>query len=622
MPLTLIELKSEVDETYKDLILQDWKDKSDYRGITRRSQKDFDNLIPMYARKIALLRFDLAGEWDFSCKVSDDGKKLNSAAEILDAVMQKMDDWYYANNKEQRLVDKFATCVKEVQMRKDGDVVRIDLHDAVTRYMCFTPTNAGTLTGTWTFTNGSNSVTASGDGAATTELAAGDYVRQSDGTAWYEVSSTPNNDTITLVTNFQQATHTDDAGVSKNADVSSMDGATIANAFVSFNQYTKTEIRTADDVLFVRANETHGTNGVNITFDENGNYDDYIKIIGCDSVTNDPWGDSSDVKPIIDFENLSYQAYLLSDHYWYLERLSFKQSNTIMVYNNQANYNYFKDCNFSDGNSSATTGLFLNKCGYITVDGCTFTDCFGNALRIEMAEVTVKNTTFTAGIDVGTDNGIKISWSTLHLSDSTFVGSFDTKDISMSAISTAWARNVNWSGSGIVVGLYCILYSEDDNSVFEEQITDLYIGTITRGTTSPRGGGADSFAIMAPSSVCGPKSPLRLGDKLSGAFKIWVATNAASTITIYARVNSAWASALAAGECYIKASYLSDAANADRTELQSSEQITNDAAWTALTITIPASNPKRDGRVYVWFYLEEYEAADKKVEVDIKPVIS
>ena len=115
-----------------------------------------------------------------------------------------------------------------------------------------------------------------------------------------------------------------------------------------------------------------------------------------------------------------------------------------------------------------------------------------------------------------------------------------------------------------------------------------------------------------------------MGDRLSGSFKIWIATNAASTVSVYVKVGAAWGGALTAAQCYIKASYLDDATGtvATRTELQSTETITNDANWTELSITIPASNPKRDGWVYVWFYLAHREDAADVVWVDIKPVVS
>ena len=189
-----------------------------------------------------------------------------------------------------------------------------------TRYIDFTSTS-GTISGTWTFTNGSTSVTGSG-GNAQVELDSGDYIRLSDGTQWYKVNGEPPGaNTITITPAFQQATHTDDAGATV---YNSKDGSSTANAFCHPNQYTTDEVRSAGDIGKMRANQTHVMSGIDINVDEHGVINNRIELRGCDSV-DDPWSDGSDVRPIIDFNNTSFKL-RLDTNYWKIKNLELKDS--------------------------------------------------------------------------------------------------------------------------------------------------------------------------------------------------------------------------------------------------------------------------------------------------------
>ncbi len=544
MSLTLVELKVESDKIYKDLTLQDWKDKSDYRGITKRSQKDFDNLIPMYVKKIDNIREQLRGDWSaiLTPIVND---KLKTPLELGNELTEQLQ---YLLEKETRLIDKFATCVKEVEIRKDGDVIRTDLHDQAVYYI-----------------------------------------------------------------DYGQA---DDTG----------DGLTTGNAYKTITKYTTTEIRTAGDVAYLRANVTwlQGTQAVDIIFDEDGTIDDYIKIIGCDSVTNDPWNDDSDVKPIIDFEDASYQFLMNGDHYWYFERLDVRQGTDIFgmfrVY--QSFEAYFQACDFSDSVDIYLVRVDLSASAHF--NSCTFKDSgiMGN-MYMSSSYVTLNNCTLDGGAVRGSQSGISINGATCDILNSSLG---ETVNFTLACIYTSEGgaaevrlRNCTYAGTfSYGASLYpgISVHSEDHDGTFESHISQFFTGTIIRGTTSPRAGGADSFAIMTPSAKCGPNNPFILGDRLSGFARIWATKNVQINLSVYARVDSAWDSALTVAECYAKFSYLNNAASAARTEVDSTEQITNDAAWTELT----SGNftPLQTGWVYVWLYLEEYEDATEKVDVDLK----
>jgi hypothetical protein len=185
-------------------------------------------------------------------------------------------------------------------------------------------------------------------------------------------------------------------------------------------------------------------------------------------------------------------------------------------------------------------------------------------------------------------------------------------------------RNVTWGGTGpngpSTTQRSAEVFTEDDDGTFEDHEAYYRAGTITRDTATTRSGGADSSSKMEPSAACGPNDPLILGEPLWGFAAIWATASVQINISVWARVGSAWDTALTAAECYAKFSYLSNAGNATRTQVDSTETINNAGTWTALTsgnIT-----PSRTGWVYIWFYLEEYEDATEHVLVDILPTVS
>jgi len=525
MTLTYEELKTETDNTFKDRTLVDWKAASDYRGITQRSQKDFDWLLSMYPRKIE--------------------KLSEMLADSKDAEMQ-----IFLTTKIARIKDKFATCIKEVQMRKDVDVVRTNLHDQAVYYI--------------------------------------DYGRA------------------------------DDTG----------NGLSTGAAYKTITKYTTTEIRTPGDIAYVRAGVTwpQGTLAVDITFDEDGTPDLYISIIGCDSVTNDPWGDASDVKPIIDFEDGAYQCTLNGDNYWHIDRVDFMQSADSLgcFYCTAAYNNKLEDCVIRDGASSSVEGLNLSNAS-IVLSGCSFSDCDGISILITNAYALIDNCTIDAGGAVGSTYGVFLtSGSNVDIVDTTIAGSnaFDTAEVYARYSSRVRMRNVTFGASETLTVLDSSeMFSEDHDGTFENQLTKYSNGTITRGTASPRSGGADSFAIMAPDSSCGLNSPLKLeNNPLSGAFKIWL-TAAEHTVTVYARDPDNWATqpGNSGGEetFYIQASYLSNGASAARSlSTKSAQDSTGDAAWVGYTTTFTMA---REGWAYISVVLAAYESG-KTMEVDIKPV--
>jgi hypothetical protein len=398
-------------------------------------------------------------------------------------------------------------------------------------------------------------------------------------------------------------------------------GTATGTAWKTLSKYTTTTVRTPGDRLFVRANITwdQGTEATDIIFDEDGTADNYISIIGCDSVTNDPWGDASDVLPIVDFEDAAYQFNIGGDDFWYLERVDIRQGNdgNGLLTHSTAYGTYIKSCVFRDCNATSVEGIRYIH-GNATLDSCTFVDCNGSSIAVNAGQIHIKSCTFNGGGDVSTNNAVQANGGVAYIEDSTFgdTTAFDSSDILAQIGGTVYLRNCTRSTSMTVTGGASV-FIEDNDATFESHIASYTQGTITRDTGTVRVGGADSSAKMEPTDECGPNLPLVLGHPITGFAQVWVAAGS-YTATVYASVGSAWDSALTAAECYMVTSELDNAGTAARVTRQSAQQIDNDTTWTAFTTSI---SPAREGFVYFWFYLEEYEDATEHIFVDIKPTV-
>ena len=404
------------------------------------------------------------------------------------------------------------------------------------------------------------------------------------------------------------------------------DGLSPEEAWKTITQYTTTTVRVPGDRAFLRAGITwdQGTEATDIVMDEDGDVDDYIAIIGCDATTNDPWGDADDTKPIIDFEDANYEIKIDSDRYWWLERLDVQNSadTSGAIYVTNTDGTYLKACDVSGGTSDAVEGIACaTDSGITRIEGCAFSGTFGNAIQaLYGARADVNNCIIDAGA-VATLTGVYATLGGgIHVTNSSLAPSnaFATASVRATFGGFVYLRNVTFGTETYSLSGTSTIFSEDNDGTFESHYYWDSYGTISRATTSPRSGGADSYAIMVPTGYCGPLAPLRLGDPLNGFAQLWLEAGS-YTVTAYARVGTAWDSALDADEFSFTASYLSSADTADRTEVTSSEQIANDTTWTAFTMAV---TPARDGYVYVSADVKEYEDASEEVWVDIEPVVA
>ena len=581
-----------------ELSVEEWFKKIKYRGLEHKHDWQLEALVKFYPVKFA---------------------RIESAVFIPDPLLspeenkrQQLEFEWHKKQKLLRLKDKLAAVLKELEFRKEEIVKRDPI--GTTYYLDFDGAT-GNLTGTWTFTNGSTTVSGTG-GAATTELAAGDYVRVSDGSEWYKVTSVTNDNEFEITPAFQQATVTDTADSTK---YNNYDGTATTTPFVHLNQFTTDTARSPGDILKVRANQTHLYAGIDIVFNEDGNANNMIEIRGCSS-TDDPWGDGSDVKPVFGFGDTSYQLYLYTDNFWKFARLECIESAdaTGNLCYTLAHNTIIDSCIFRD---ASTKGLQLSLVSCALIQNCSFYSNTQYNLSIDSTSFRCVGCAFDGGAAT-TDYGILLSKGIGELIDCTF-GASSTHDLYdiyfYNPPTRVFSRNCSFSGSISFTSDVrdAFLRSEDHNQTKGAHRTYYYNGTIEKDTSVVRSGGASSSAKMSPNSNCGLYYPLTIADDFcSGDFKLWLPAEQ-KTVTIYLRTFG-YTSLPTADELYIEASYLDEATGGHRATVQSTQTVSANDTWTVFSVTF---TPAQEGWVYVTVYLKKYEA-NSGVYVDIKPVVS
>lgn len=430
-----------------------------------------------------------------------------------------------------------------------------------------------------------------------------------------------------LITDFDTATDTATLGTAI-VGMSAGDEYYILDSWKTINQYTTTTARTAGDIAYLRANMTHTQGAADIVMDEDGTVAAYISIIGCDSVTNDPWHDASDVLPTIDFGDATYDIAISGDDYWYLERLNIIQSADTVgnVKVDGSDGLYMKGCNITDNSASSNKyGMYVGVSYNIKIENCVFKDNIVYNLYITEAEVLVTGCTFNGGVAT-TDYGIYNDYgSTVQILDCTFgsTTAHDFDDIrTVGYGGKTQCRNCTFNMSSLSINdanTRAWISSEDDDGTFGKQVVYYKNGTVTKDATA-RAGGASSSAKLMPTSVCGVNYPLSISPFDEYDFKVWLAADTSKTITIYMRSVTTWSGTYpTAAQCYVSFSYLSNAATAARTTVTTNEVFSDATTWVAFDSG--AIVPARSGWVYIKVYLGKYTASNG-IYVDIQPQIA
>lgn len=619
MAFTLTQLKSEIatDKNYSGLDQKGWEEKIKVRDIMQRSQKDFDSLKLLYVRKINAINSQIKDdeEWTGTGIVIapfDKDGNLKGAGKVYEEYCQKADQFKIAKDKAARLYDKLACILKEEQLRKDGLVVRTGIHNQATYYIDYTNGNDahdGLSTGNLT-------VDSTADTTHLTDAAltgANDYI---NGDFLWNVTRGAGS----LISDFDAAS---DTAILATPIVGMTAGDTyyILKSWKTINKAFTTTVRTAGDIVYIRANQTHDCSAASIVCDEDGDVDLWIKVIGCDATTNDPWNDDSNVDPIIDFGNAAYALIPASDKYWWFENFVFTKSDNsggcvqCSGGSSAAGIAKFVNCSITNGNSGVVEGLTVGGYCFVILDGCTFSDTSGTAISCS-GNLYMYNCTLNGGASKPPKYCISNSGVLYAYNCSFGVTTNFTTAIIEPISCSVYLSNCVYDGTLVSTGesKNGAVFVEDEDAVYGSHSTYYNTGVISKQTASSRSGGGSSYARMISNTYCGPNNPLIDGEPLEGFAKVYLTKDVEYTITVYARTGSAWDSALSASEAFLKCSYLSNAATAARTEINSVQTITNDANWTAFTVTF---TPLQTGLAYLWFYLVKYEDNSEYIDVDV-----
>ena len=408
----------------------------------------------------------------------------------------------------------------------------------------------------------------------------------------------------------------------------SNDGLSTSNAWKTIQQYTTNTVRSPGDIAYVRANTTQ-TLSSDINFDEDGNADNPIKIIGCDSTNNDPWNDNSDAKPTIDCNsaNGSYQVKLYMDNYWHLERLEMKDSSDYngIFYIYGSHPSWIIDCdihNHSDNTSGK--GIYTNYYSVVNVQSSSlYSNGAINIYLYNSSLLHLSNSNLNGG--AGTTNyGVYINYAKAYIFNTDFADSsaHDSYDIYATNASPVYLVNC-YLGTSTPIYVFewtswvrCQNYnnSSDDNRSW------YYMGTVKSDTSVVRTGGSDVSALVEPNSYCNSAYPLTLtGGLIDTSFfpNFSIRCNAQqTTVTVYIRSKGAWSSYPTADELYIQTRYWngSDYVLSNK----STQTLNDDTTWVGFTNTF---TPAAESWAYVDVFLKKYESG-KGVYVDLKPVVS
>lgn len=445
-----------------------------------------------------------------------------------------------------------------------------------------------TISGTWTFTNGSTTVTAVG-GAALTELAVNNYIRVSTGIQWYKVSSITDDNTITLNITFQQATITDIASSTlKNAG----DGSS-SNPFCHLNQYTTNTTRTPGDILYIQTGEYHTYSGITINHDEDGNSNNLL------TVTSSDWNSTTNItKPTIDFNDTTSYSYLGYDGYWQYDNCEFLGGSYSQYVNNQTTKNFFKNSIFR---SSTIYGFRASGRGICVIENCEFYDnTTYNAYFTQ--DSYIYDSTFNGGSVSGTTHGIYCTQGVVNIINTTFgqTTPHSSNDIYVANNGKVVLVNSLFNESKVYIySLGAYVKSYDHQQIRKNYWEKQYHGIIQSETVETRIGGGDTSIKVTPNFNIGTNNPLKVLEW--NEFDVPVS---AQTRSVYIKSKGIATTFPTNTQLWLEAEYLDTTSS---TIIKSTESLSIDNTWVSFSVTF---TPAQIGRVIYRVYLAYYEGAE------------
>jgi len=499
-------------------------------------------------------------------------------------------------------------------------------------YYCDFCASSGCLTGTWTFTN--NSTTVTGVGGNATILDSGDYLRPSFKSGlvfpsgdFHEINTIGDDNTIYLLGQYYGDTIEDATNLTMYNSGNGTEYNT-KKCWAHINQYSTDTVRYPGDILYVRAARTLVTS-CDIDMDEDGVPSANISVIGCDSVENDPWGDGNNTKPKINF-NDPYGDWqiLVNDDFWTFKRLQLTNSDdgNSAIYFTNVKGSQFHNCDVHH-NQPAGRGAHLYFSD-VYMSGCSFSSNQTINIRVQDSFLLLENCKLDGGTAT-TDYAIYGEGGFVEIINSDFASTsdHDIADIHGRYGISCFCRNTSFSGEdGININyttpfVNSFVRVEDWGHIHNDNRSFYVNGIIKTNTNITHTGGSDVSAVIIPNDNCGSGSYLMLnGNNMATDYKIesspaiWC--TGSTTLTISIRSSGAWSTYPTANELYLYAYYWS---NSSYIKSPKSTEVLSDATtWVEFTTTF---TPEEEGWAYWNVVLQKYET-DKGVVIDIKPVVS
>lgn len=384
-------------------------------------------------------------------------------------------------------------------------------------------------------------------------------------------------------------------------------GLSTAQAWLHIEQYTTVTVRTAGDIAKVRANTTEIPVG-HIVTDESGTPAALCEIRGCSSI-DDPWGDASDVLPIIDFNNGAFRVDITGDSWWRLYRLEITNNNTTDLVRLGYTGNIVEACDIHTSSYGGCIGIlcFTYSSGHIVKD-CDIHD-LDNGIQIDHggSYIYVENTTIDVDLTAVRSNygGGLVDMVDCVIGNVT-VPQYDFNTSSGSLLYVR-LRNCWFTASIALTNLITknsVVVSEDDQQNSGDQHIWTFSGEVERDNVIQIDG-EDSWLMTPTLNQCTENSPLVLRpDHPYNDWEFFLAAGVARTITVKARETAAWAADPTAAQFYVEVSYLDHAVNATRST-QVSAQSLNGVNIVNFTATV---TPAQEGWAYVRVVLKDSEA--------------
>lgn len=388
------------------------------------------------------------------------------------------------------------------------------------------------------------------------------------------------------------------------------DGLSKDNPWLTLEKYTTVTVRSPGDIAYVRAGTTETKTDTNLQLDEDGHVlNSRIEIIGCDSVTNDPWNDGSDVLPILSFGDSNYCIYASVDGYWKMQRMSVIESNSnyANLYLSDCCMWYLLNCEFRDQNRSGGSGLFQNGSYGLVIEDSMFHSNKGYNFKCVGSGAKIIKSTFNGGTATTNYGVFAEESSQVEIIDSDFDQDtvHDNEAVYAGVEAEIYLRNCK-RVKGIKTLFGGMVCEEDANGVYGDYKFWYSVTGIITKDTSIKTGNADFSLKVESRSACTPIACLDLsGVKLiRSPFNILCIAGVEKTITVKIRSLGVWSTYPTNEELYLEFSYLSNGASAARTKIASTQVLSDETTWISFTVTF---TPLQTGIAYGNVYLKKYE---------------